>query len=141
MREAKLVAGEPGGVSLDLGGPFAAGGLVEHIAGRRVVVNADLVAEAATEQRRRGDAEDLAGQVPQGHLDAAGGAHQVVRRAIGAGARERIAAGAKAGVDRVDLKRVLSDEPRLEREHLLLDPNARTAIGLADAVCIRRYRQ
>jgi hypothetical protein len=132
--EAELVAGEAGGVGLDFGGPLAAGGLVEHVAGGGVVVDADLVAEAAAEEGGGGNAEDLAGEVPECHFDAAGGTHEVVGRAVGAGAAERGAAGAEACVDGVDLQRVLADKPGLEGEDLLLDPDAGAAVGFADAV-------
>ena len=43
-------------------------------------------------------------------------------------------------VELVDLERILSDQPRLERQHLLLDADAGRAVRLGDAVHARRPR-
>ena len=84
---------------------------------------------------RGGHAEDFARQVPQRHLDAAGGAQQVVRGAIRARAAERsFVRTPRSRVEGIDLQRIFADQPRLEREDLLLHADAGSAVRLADAV-------
>lgn len=132
--EAELVAGKTGRVLFGFVGPFAAGGLVEHVAGGSVVIDANPVAELATEQSGGGFAEEFAGEVPEGHVDATGGAEEVVRGAVGASAGKARGAFAELGEDDVDLQWILADEPRLEAEDLLLHADAGAAVGFADAV-------
>src|SRR5258707_5215693 len=50
---AELVTREPARVALDLLRPLAAGGLVEHVLRRLVVIHPHPVAEPPAEQRRR----------------------------------------------------------------------------------------
>ena len=134
MWEAELMRGESGGIGFHLLRPFAAGGFVEHVAWSGVIVDADPLPESAAEQRGRRDAEDLARQVPERHFDAAGRAHQFVRRAVGAGAAEVGRVLAEKREDRVDLQRIFAGECRLEREDLFFDADGGSAIGFGDAV-------
>jgi hypothetical protein len=48
--------------------------------------------------------------------------------------REATASDPEARVDGVDLKRVLTDEGRLQREDLFFDSDARTAVGFGDSI-------
>ena len=57
-----------------------------------------------------------------------------MRRAIGARAAEVRLSSPSVRVERVDLERILADQPRLEREDLLLDADAGSAVRLGDAV-------
>ncbi len=133
VREPELVTGEPARMRLGLGRPFPARPFVEHVLRRGMIVDAHAVAELAAEQRRGRNVEDLSREIPQRHLDAADGPHQVVRRAIGARAAEVARADAHVGVERVDLERILADEPRLERQDAFLHADAGASVRLGDA--------
>src|SRR5215218_137995 len=99
-----------------------------------MVVDADLVAEASTEQAGGGDAEGLAGEIPQGHLNSAGGSHEVMRRSIGASAAEVATLLAERGIEHVNCKRIFAGEPLAQAQNLLLDAYTGAAISLADPV-------
>ena len=86
---------KPARMCLDLRRPFLARALVEHVFRRRVIVDTHAIAKLSAEQRRGGHVENLAGQIPQRHLDAADRANQIVGRAIRARAAETPGAGAK----------------------------------------------
>ena len=88
----------------------------------------------AAEQRRRGHSEGFARQVPKRHFDTAGGSQELVRGTIGTRAGKIRGTNPEVRVDRIDLQRVLIDEPRLERPDLFADPNCGRAVSLADPV-------
>ena len=119
---------------LDLRGPVGDRRFVEHVARRGVIVHAHFVPEPSAEQNRGGNVENLSREIPQRHLDAADGAQQIVRRAVGARSAQVAGAFAHLRVELVDLERILSDEPRLHRKNLLLHADARRAVRLRDAV-------
>ena len=89
-----------------------------------MVIEADLVAELAAEQDVERHVEELAGEIPEGHLDAAHGALLGVGAAVGV---------AVAGVDGVDLQRVGADEGLLNAVDLLANAEPRGAVGLGEA--------
>ena len=128
--KSELVAREAARMRLHLRRPVGDRCLVQHVARRGVIVDAHLVAELAAEQRRRRHFENLSGQIPQRHLDPADRAQQVVRRAVGARPAQVARALAHLRVQLVDLQRILADQPRLERQHLLLHADAGRAVGL-----------
>ena len=136
----ELVAGEAARVRLDFGCPIGDRHLVEHVLRRRMVVDADLVTKSAAEQRGRRHVEDLPREIPQRHFDAAHGAHQIVRRAVGASTAQAGRALAHPCVQRIDLERILAHQPRLQREHLLFHTDAWRSIRLGDAVVTRLRR-
>src|ERR1700760_4405778 len=134
MAETDLVRSKAAGIRLDLCRPLAARCFVQHVVGRCVVIHPDFVAKPSSQQRRSRHTQGLSRQVPKRHLDAAGRAHQGMCRAVGARARELRTANSHEGINRIDLQRVLAHQERLERLDLFLDPDARQAICLGDAV-------
>ena len=55
-------------------------------------------------------------------------------RPVGARPAQIARALAHLRVKLVDFERILAHQPRLERQHLLFDADARTAVGLGDTV-------
>ncbi len=98
-----------------------------------MIVDAHAIAELAAEQRRGRHVEYLAGEIPQSHLDATDGADQIVGRSVRPRPAQAARSDAEIGVDRIDLERVFSHQPRLEREDLLLHSDAGTPIGFGNA--------
>src|SRR3954447_25562427 len=133
MLEAELVSREAGGVCLHLLRPFPARSFIEHVARRRMIVDLHFLAELPTEQRRGGHAEHLPREVPQRHFDPADSTRQVVRGTVTARARKVFRADSHPAIQGVDLERVFTHEPRLQREDLLLYPYAGRAVRLADS--------
>ena len=106
VREPELVACEPARVRLHLRRPLGNGRLVEHVLaarhGRRRAPCRGTCPPRSVDGRH---VEDLAGQIPQRHFDAADRAHQVVRRAIGARPAQARVPRAHLRVELVDLER------------------------------------
>ena len=98
-----------------------------------MVVHAHAIAEFSAEERRCRHVENLAGEIPERHFDAADRADEVVRRPVGARPAQIPRALAHRHVQRVNLERILSDEPGLQRQHLLLHADAGASVGLRDA--------
>ena len=73
LMDVVLVDGEAFGTGVDAGCPVLAGGLVEHVEVFAVGVHGNGLAEAAAEELPGGAVEDLAGEVPEGYVDATGG--------------------------------------------------------------------
>jgi hypothetical protein len=129
-----LCAVNPAGAGLDLLRPLAARGFVQHVARHGVVVDPHFLPEPAAQQSGGGHSERLSSEVPQRHLDAAGGAHQVVRRTIGARATEVLHMLIEQRVDGVDFQRVLAHQPRLHRQDLFLDADPRRSVCFGDPI-------
>ena len=113
-RETEFVRGEPARIGVDLLCPLAAGRFIQHIARSFMIVDADPVTEFSSQQRAGGHGEDLARKIPQGHLDAAGGAEEVVRGAIRAGAGKVFRADTQVCVQGIDLQRIFPQQPRFD---------------------------
>src|SRR5687767_11414992 len=127
MLKTELVAGKAAPVRFHAFRPLATGSLVPHVARSCMIVHPDFFAEPPAEQGRCGNAEDLARGIPQGHLDAADGAHQRVRRPVGPSPHP--------GVEGIDFKWILTYKILLlELVDAFLDSNTGAAVCLTDTV-------
>ena len=99
-----------------------------------MIVDADAVAKFAAEQRAGGHGEDFARQIPERHLDAAGGAEEVVRGAVGARAGKVFRAHTQVCVQGIDLQRIFPHEPRLDGKNLLAHADAGSSVRLSNAI-------
>jgi hypothetical protein len=63
-RESEFVGGESGGIGFDFLRPLAAGGFIQHVARRCMVVDSYSLPEAAAQQSGGRHAEGFSGEVP-----------------------------------------------------------------------------
>src|ERR1700726_4189457 len=109
MVHVNFVRGEPTWVGLHFLRPLTAGFLVEEVLGRRMVVYPDLVAEFSSKEHGYGNTKNLAGKIPQRHLNAASRPHQIVSRTVGSSAGKAVGPSTQLRIDGIDAEWVLSD--------------------------------